>query len=294
MTFVIFIAVVFVVLALASAFGKSVGDTSIRGDTNADVRDIISSPFVSLGNLLVPKNETRRLQLLAKMQQAGLYQRDSSALFLGVYATSLFLSIVSAIALILSERIASPNAWLLAAIIILAGVLFPLIWLKSATKSRQQLIRRALADALDIIVICIQGGLSLPLALERVSRELRDLHPLFAQEMEIVHREVHLGTSAGEGLRRFANRFDAAELQALASVVVHAQKYGAALGPTLQTYAEDLRLERKQAVETMAQKSAVKLVFPIAFCIFPAFILIAMGPSLVDIVAMMSDLGKRM
>src|SRR5207247_8393608 len=112
-----------------------------------------------------------------------------------------------------------------------------------------------------------EGGLSLPAALQRVASELQAAHPLLAGELAIVQRQVQLGQSTGEALRQFANRADLEEIRGLASVIMQAERFGASLVKALQVHADMLRNKRIQYAEEMAQKAAIKILFPTVFCI---------------------------
>jgi tight adherence protein C len=141
-------------------------------------------------------------------------------------------------------------------------------------------------DALDVIVVCLEGGLSLPGSIHRVSTELRTAHRTLAAEMTIVQREIQLGRSTGEALQRFANRFDVEELRSLASVILQAERFGASVIKALKVHADSLRLKRRQKAEEMAQKASVKLVFPTVLFIFPSLFVVLVGPAVFDIIGM--------
>jgi tight adherence protein C len=173
------------------------------------------------------------------------------------------------------------------AITALAGYLVPSFWLDFRLRSRQTNIRRALPDALDLITVCMQGGLSLPAALVRVSQELGTAHPLLASELAIAEREIQMGRTTGASLRQFAGRFDMEELRSLASVVSQAERFGGSITGAFRTYADSLRIKRRQRAEEMAQKAAIKLLFPTLLCIFPGIFIVILGPTAIRIYEVM-------
>ena len=134
-----------------------------------------------------------------------------------------------------------------------------------------------------MIVICLEGGLSLPASFDRVASELRTAHPMLADEMAILKREIQLGNTTGEALKKFANRFDIEELRSMASVVTQAEKYGASVTKALRVHADTLRLKRHQNAEAMAQEAPVKLVFPTVLFIFPALYIVMMTPAFMTV-----------
>lgn len=258
---------------------SDMGVTSRRALRTSDFDADGGSTLMRIGKVISPENETRRTALESRMRQAGLYRRHSSLLFMGVRL--LLMVAPLAVGLLLSAMgfLTVANGVVYGVTVGLLGTLLPRIWLRYLKAQRQKNIRRALPDALDVIVICLEGGLSLSASFAKVASELQDAHPLLAAEMKIVQRETQMGRSTGEALRQFANRFDAEELRSLAAVVVQAEKYGASVVKVLRVHADTLRQKRSQHAEAMAQKAPLKLIFPTVLCIFPALYIVLMGPA---------------
>src|SRR5262249_38309187 len=149
-----------------------------------------------------------------------------------------------------------------------------------------------LPDFLDVVVICLEGGLSLPATFQRVAGELRLVHPLLAAEMGTVGRATMLGQSTGEALRDFAERCDLDEVRTLASVVHQSERFGAGVVKTLRVHAEILRAQRLLYAEEMAQKASVKIIFPTLLFIFPAIFLVLAGPAAFQLMEMFSGAQK--
>jgi tight adherence protein C len=285
------------VLMIAILFGrrgrtveKRLAGLSPRGERDG-LTQSASSWLYRLGQLLMPSNEASRGRIQKLLVQAGFYRRHSFGVFFGAK----LLLMVSPVALGVVMSVAGllpPSAAILAgAMVGLAGTLIPGVWLRNLTARRQKKIRRALPDALDVIVICLEGGLSLPASFARVSDELHTAYPLLAAEMLIVRKEIELGRGMGEAFQDLANRFDADELRSMAVLIGQAEKFGASLVRTLRVQADGLRLRRHQYAETQAQKAPLKLVFPTVLCIFPALYLVLIGPAVVQIVRMFSHMS---
>ena len=134
----------------------------------------------------------------------------------------------------------------------IAATIAPGFWLDRLKRGRQTQIRRSLPDALDVLVVCLQGGLSVMAAMSRVARELAVAHPLLAVEMKIAERQMQMGQSAGEAIRGIADRFDLEELRGMAAVVKQAERVGSSVATALEVFAETLRLKRQQQAEEMA------------------------------------------
>jgi tight adherence protein C len=140
-------------------------------------------------------------------------------------------------------------------------------------------------------VICLEGGLSLTGALRRMSGELRTAHPKLAAELHIVQREVQLGRTTGEALRKMGERADLEEIRGLASVILQAEKYGASLVKSLRVHSETLRTKRMQQAEEKAQKAATKVLFPTILFILPAMFMVILGPAVIHVIQIFGRLG---
>lgn len=163
------------------------------------------------------------------------------------------------------------------------GTLAPSFWLDHLKRVRQTKIRRALPDALDVMVVCLEGGLSLPGSFSRVARELVTAHPMLALEFQIVERQVQMGRTTGQAVRELANRFDLEELRSMASVIIQAEKIGSSVVGALVVFADTLRQKRSQRAEELAQKAAVKILFPTLLFIFPGIFVVILGPAAIQI-----------
>jgi tight adherence protein C len=153
------------------------------------------------------------------------------------------------------------------------------MWVEMQKRNRQHALRKSLPDALDMIVLCVEGGVSLVAAIYRVAAELHMVHPVLAIEMSIVQRAVELGMSPGEALKKFSERCGLQEVGNLASVMIQSDRYGASVSNALRIFAEEWRTERQQKAEETAQKAAVKILFPMLLCIFPAVFMVLLGPA---------------
>jgi tight adherence protein C len=142
---------------------------------------------------------------------------------------------------------------------------------------------KSLPDFLDLMVTCVQAGLSLNGALQRVTEELAVAHPVLAGEMGIVERQIELGAAPDLALRNFAERSDLAAIATLSTLVEQARRFGTSVSDALRTHAETIREQREQRAEEMAQKAAVKILFPTLLLIFPAIFVVLVGPAAVQI-----------
>ena len=223
---------------------------------------------------------TRESTTLAdRLSAAGLRGPSSVGLFLGIRT---LLSFGPAL-LILVSRISAgkpvaPALWL-AAVVGACGHLLANIWLRRRSARRIQQITEALADALDLMVVCLESGLGLNSTIARVGEERAALQDALGQEFEQVSLELHGGRSREEALRALGTRNGVEDLKALTALIVQSDRLGASMAKTLRTHADLLRVKRRQRAEEAARKLPIKVLFPLATLLLPPLFIMVMGPA---------------
>jgi len=256
------------------------------------VAELARQALPRVGAPLMPKDQEERTRLQARLIHAGLYSRQALVLFLSAKMLLMAIPVVAGLAASLFGFVELQLGLVLGGLFGIAGLIGPSFWLDRRKAARQANFQRALPDALDVLVICLEGGLSLFGAFRRMTAELGAAHPLLASELIIVEREIQLGRSVGEALRAFGERADLEEIRRLASVISQAERFGASLVKTLRLHAEMLRLKRMQHAEEMAQKAAVRILFPTLLFIFPGMFIILMGPGLIQLLDAFAELKR--
>jgi tight adherence protein C len=168
---------------------------------------------------------------------------------------------------------------------LLAAVLcwgLPRLFLKAKGRRRVERVRRALPYALDLLTMCMSGGMSLQDALAHVSRDMALTHPDLADELQIIRQQADL-TSLELALRQFSQRIDAPEVASIAALITQGQRLGANLVGSLQDYADGLRLKWRQSADEHANKVGVQVLFPLVFCLLPAALAMLVGPALLEL-----------
>ena len=159
------------------------------------------------------------------------------------------------------------------------GFIAPDFWLGKQIKKRQKRIRRGLPDVLDLLVICVEAGLSLDQATSRTAEELKKAQPDLCDELTVVVLEQRAGRARSEAWKNLAERTDEDSIRNMVSMLVQSEQLGTSVAKTLRVHSDTLRSQRIQAVEEQAAKTSVKLVFPLVFFIFPALFLVTLGPA---------------
>jgi tight adherence protein C len=174
-----------------------------------------------------------------------------------------------------------------------AGWILPRFVLEKKVAKRQIVLRLALPDALDLLVVSVEAGLGLDQAIQHVAKELQVSHPQLSEEMSLVTLEMRAGKRRSEALRNFAERTGEAEVQKLVAILIQNDRFGTSMGESLRNHSDFLRTRRKQEAEERAGKVGVKLVFPIFFFILPSMLIVAAGPGILQIFKYLFPMMKQ-
>jgi tight adherence protein C len=239
--------------------------------------------LLQLVGQVVPTSESDLETVRRRLLRAGYRSPAAVPLFFGLKIGAALLLAVTTGWMIVVVRESLSVALLPAVGALYVGYTMPERVLRSLTRARAARIRRALPDALDLLVLCVEAGQSLDQALVDTASELKRLHPDLGAELLVVHLELRAGKNRAEALRDLAERNPEPELRKLATLLIQADRFGTSLGPALRVHARYLRIRSKQQAEETARKISIKLLFPIFFLIFPAMMLVTAGPAILQI-----------
>ncbi|KPA90159.1 Flp pilus assembly protein TadC [Pseudomonas asplenii] len=168
---------------------------------------------------------------------------------------------------------------------LVAGVawLLPALYVGKRKQRRQRRLRAAFPDALDLMVVCVESGLALPTTIERVAEEMAVSQVELAEELALVNAQIRAGVSNTEALKQLAVRTGLEDVQGLVSLLAQSIRFGTSVAETLRIYADEFRDRRTQAAEEAGAKIGTKLIFPLIFCLWPSFFLIAIGPAMIGV-----------
>jgi tight adherence protein C len=159
------------------------------------------------------------------------------------------------------------------------GYYAPVLWLRRIIASRKDALQRAIPDALDLMVVCVEAGLGLDQAIARVSQEVNRTHPELGDELNVLSVELRTGVSRQEALKNLARRTNLEELGNLVAMLIQTDRFGTSIGQALRVYADSMRTTRRLKAEELAAKLPVKLLLPLIFFIFPSLIVVTVGPA---------------
>jgi len=175
----------------------------------------------------------------------------------------------------------------------LLGIFAPRMWVSRKINKRREAIRQAVPNMLDLLVVCVEAGLSFTAALNKLSEEMRTSCAPLAQELTIVNQEILVGKPKADAFRSLANRTEVDELRSLAVTLIQADRLGTSIAASLRVLADTMRFKRRQRAEEAANKITVKLVFPLVLLIFPELLIILAGPALISIFKTLSTVSGQ-
>lgn len=220
------------------------------------------------------------------MVMAGYYNRGAfSILYATRFIMSASLAAFSATIIAVSNRNLSPILIMTSIIgTAIFGYFFPYLYVKSRISDRQQKFRDGLPDAMDMLLVSLEAGLSFPASLKHVAKEMREVHPIISEQFELVTLEFQAGRRRSEALKNLADRVDIDEVHAMTTMIIQSEELGTSLTSALRASAEDMRRHRMLIAEEKANKLPVKMSIPLVGCIFPTLFAIILVPIIVTIV----------
>jgi tight adherence protein C len=255
---------------------QAAGPSAIR--STAIVLDASSVPETPLQRF-VPKSPKEMGRLRRRLATAG-YTHPAAAVVFSLAELGLPI-VLAAIPLIVLPLQLGLLVGLLAGAI---GFFFPGLVLERRIRRRQTEISNGLADALDILIVCIEAGNAIDQSILKAAEELAVSHPALANELQMVNIETRAGKPRIEAFKNFAERTKVDDVRSLVAMLVQTDRFGTSVAQALKTFAEVLRTKRRQRAEEKAAKLGVKLVIPLVFFLFPALYVVLLGPAVVQYV----------
>lgn len=241
-----------------------------------------------IGRAAVRPQESDRLQ--RRLGRAGFRSPSASPVYSGIRVASAALIALILFALALFNSRSLYSAVLAALCGSLIGFILPPMVLNRRIRERSQRLRSGLPTALDLMVLGLEAGQSLDAVFQETTRQLRSAFPDLNVELTLVSLDISAGQSRANAFRNLVQRNDESELRRLAQVFIDSERFGTSLAPALRTHTHYLRLRVRQKAREAARKVAVKLVFPVFFLIFPAMLLVTLGPAVLQIMSQLTPM----
>jgi tight adherence protein C len=261
-----------------SASGAAAATPSAGGGAVAAVMPVLQRLGEAAAQPFMPSTREKQSGMRRDLAKAGIYAPRAIAMVTGGKVVCLVLGLVCGYL----AGSAMGNILLGFSFGGLLGYVLPNMWVRMKIKANQKSLTFGLPDALDLMVVCVEAGLTIDAAVQRVGEELVLAHPSLSREFGIAHMETRVGLSRVEALRNLASRTGNDALASLSSMLTQADRFGTSIAQALRVHAESLRIARQQAAEEMAGKASVKLSFPLVLFIFPATFIVLAGPTIVE------------
>jgi tight adherence protein C len=244
-----------------------------------------------LGTTLIPKAEEKRARLSYQLETAGYRSSYAMAYFYAIKLIGFMLApvlVLGGVALFTNNPVLN---YLSNAIIAgLIAFLAPNYWLKRAVRRRKEKLRKALPDALDLMVVCTEAGLGLSTALKRVADEIGMQYPELSDELQLLLMQTRAGMDNHSALKELERRTDLEDISAFVTTLIQAMRFGTSIGQSLRIFAEEMRDKRLQRAQEIAARLSLTMLMPIALCMLPMFFLILLGPAILSLVSSLQKL----
>jgi len=239
-------------------------------------------PFAKLSS---PAGEWETSQLRIKFINAGIRRADARFIYFG--AKTLLPLVFAGIAFFLLRAFSQASGLTLIMylmLLALIGCYLPNLVLYWLAKRRKREIFENFPDAADLMLVCIEAGMGLDTGLAKVADEMKMQSVALAEELHLTNLEVRAGSTREKSLRNLALRTGVEEINAFATMLTQADRFGTSIGESLRVFSDDLRHKRQTRAEEMAAKVPTKMLFPLVVCIFPSIIMVVMGPAAIQII----------
>ena len=245
-----------------------------------------------IAQYVLPQEDLERNSMQAKLTHAGFRKPNALPLYYAIKTSlALGLPIITFAACQFFPQLTQYEVLMCSLTASAVGLFGPNFVLNRAYEKRQKLLRDGFPDALDLLVVCVEAGLGLAQAIKRVADELSVSHPELATDMALVNAETRAGVDRIVALKNLSSRTGLEDIQGLVSLLVQTLRFGTGIADSLRVYSEEYRDKRMQAAEEQAAKIGTKMIFPLVFFMFPAFFVVAAGPSVIRLMDAFSQMG---
>jgi tight adherence protein C len=268
---------------------REVASPHVRKKVNTVIVERIANPVYRITR---PSNRNVR-RLRRRLIKAGFASDNAIQAYTAIRIfAAVFLPITVFVLLLALNFPRGPQFVAFVMLAAIFGLFIPSFTLSRLIAKRQQKTARALPDAIDLLVVCVEAGLGLNAALQRVGRELELVEPVLAAELAITNREIRAGKPRDEALRNLGDRTGVDDIKSLVAMLIQSDRFGTSIASSLRVFADSMRTKRRQRAEEMVSKASIKLIFPLLLFIFPALLIVLLGPALIMLYQALDQLSK--
>lgn len=260
-------------------------ETEVRTTSEKVRQEIISAQMAKkLKDVFgFTKDPLKAKELKHKLIRAGYYGERAITNFIIFKVASPILLPLLMTPFLLNLKFSGVIKLLLIYTPIILGFYLPNLIINHQIQARQKKINEGLPDALDLLVVCVEAGLGLNAAIKRVADDCKVNNPVLSQEFNILNLEILAGLDREQALRNLADRTGVEDLNTLCAILIQADRFGTSIATALRVQSDTLRTTRRQKLEEKAAQTAVKLIFPLLLFIFPALMVVILGPAIIQV-----------
>jgi tight adherence protein C len=257
-----------------------------KDEPKEGIKDYGLKLLEKLGQANKPKDQATTSQLKALLISAGYRKPQAPVVFMG---SRILLAVLFGLAFLIfgSEPAKAKGPMLFPAFLIgsmFAGYYGPKLWLRNIIDKRKERLVNGFPDALDLMVVCVEAGLGLDQAIFRVGNEVKQGHPDLGEEFILLNLELRAGLSREQALRNLVNRTDLDDIRSLVALLIQTDRFGTSIGQALRVHSDSMRLKRRLKAEEKGAQLPVKLMIPLILFIFPALMVVIIGPGVINLI----------
>ena len=288
--FILGLGVTILIMNLTNPVRRRMGLVEDGPPAKNRVMMFVTTAMGPVASYVLPQKDSERDDMTQKLIRAGFRSPQALQVF---YVTKSLLVVALPMLVLIGWRwipdIEGRSSLIYATIASAIGLLGPNIVLQKLIDRRIKKLRNGFPDALDLLVVCVESGLGLAAAIQRVADELFVSHSDLAFELSTVNAEIRAGMPREQALRNLADRTGLPDIKGLVGLLVQTMRFGTSVSDALRVYSDEFRDKRMQRAEEQAAKMGTKLIFPLIFCMFPVFFIVAIGPAILRIMAWLAD-----
>lgn len=256
-----------------------------KDDQKSGVKEYGLKLLEKLGQANKPKDKASTSQLKSLLIAAGYRTAQAPVVFMG---SRVFFAAMFGLAFLIfgSEAAQEKDPMMFPAFLIgsmFAGYYGPQMWLRNMITKRKERLVNGFPDALDLMVVCVEAGLGLDQAIYRVGNEVKQGHPDLGEEFILLNLELRAGLSREQALRNLVNRTDLEDIRSLVALLIQTDRFGTSIGQALRVHSDSMRLKRRLKAEEKGAMLPVKLMIPLILFIFPALMVVIIGPGVINL-----------
>jgi tight adherence protein C len=256
-----------------------------KDDQKSGVKEYGLKLLEKLGQANKPKDKASTSQSKSLLIAAGYRTAQAPVVFMG---SRVFFAAMFGLAFLIfgSEAAQEKDPMMFPAFLIgsmFAGYYGPQMWLRNMITKRKERLVNGFPDALDLMVVCVEAGLGLDQAIYRVGNEVKQGHPDLGEEFILLNLELRAGLSREQALRNLVNRTDLEDIRSLVALLIQTDRFGTSIGQALRVHSDSMRLRRRLKAEEKGAMLPVKLMIPLILFIFPALMVVIIGPGVINL-----------